>query len=50
MEKSADDLSMITKDAVDDIVEMVVKSEGEVVFVDNHSLPDHGRIALITYF
>lgn len=37
-------------DSVDDVIELVLKYGGNVVFVDNGKLEEHGRIALITYF
>ncbi|MBI4944958.1 MAG: hypothetical protein HY840_01000 [Bacteroidetes bacterium] len=38
------------QDAVDDVIELVLKFCGDVVFVENGKLDDHGKIALITYF
>ncbi len=38
------------KDAVDDLIEVVMKYGGDVVFVDDNKLIDHHHIALITYF
>ena len=34
-------------DAVDEIIEMVLRKQGNVVFVDNGALETHSRIALI---
>lgn len=49
--KDIDKDSMYTlKDAVDDLIEVVLKFGGDVVFVDDGKLLDHNRIALITYF
>lgn len=49
--KDIDKNSMYTlKDAVDDLIEVVLKFGGDVVFVDDGKLADHNRIALITYF
>ena len=38
------------KDAVDDIMEMVLESGGDVEFVDNGALKDYGHIAMIKYY
>ena len=38
------------KDAVDDIIELVVKSRGDIVFVNNGKLEEFNKIALITYY
>jgi hypothetical protein len=38
------------KDAVDDIIELVVKSRGDIVFVNNGKLEQYNKIALITYY
>lgn len=38
------------KDAVDDLIEIVLKFGGDVVFLEEGKLLDHNRIALITYF
>lgn len=40
----------IIPDAVDDIIEYVLLFGGDVIFVNNGTLPDHQRIALITYY
>lgn len=49
--KDIDKNSMYTlKDAVDDLIEVVLKFGGDVVFVEDGKLLDHNRIALITYF
>lgn len=37
-------------DAVDDVIELVIKYGGDVVFMENGSLDEHGRIALINYY
>jgi hypothetical protein len=37
-------------DAVDDVIEMVLKYGGDVAFVDNGKLETHSKIALITYY
>jgi hypothetical protein len=37
-------------DAVDDIIEMVLKYGGDVAFVDNGKLDAHDRIAMIKYY
>lgn len=37
-------------DAVDDVIELVMKYGGDVIFVENGLLAEHGRIALITRF
>ena len=38
------------KDAVDDIIEKVLASGGDVEFVDEGILKDYNKIALIEYF
>jgi len=38
------------QDAVDDVIELVMKFGGDVVFIENDKLVNHSRIALITYF
>lgn len=38
------------KDAVDDIIEMVIKSRGDIAFVNNGKLEAYNKIALITYY
>ena len=49
--KDVDIDSMYTiKDAVDDLIEIVLKFGGDVIFVEDGKLLDHNRIALITYF
>jgi hypothetical protein len=40
----------VTKDAVNDLMEMVLESGGDVSFVDNGALAGYGQIALITYY
>lgn len=40
----------ILKDAVDDIIELVLKSDGDIAFVDNGKLKDYNKIALVTYY
>ncbi|MBI2271125.1 MAG: hypothetical protein HYU69_12335 [Bacteroidetes bacterium] len=50
MENNAESLKPPTKDAVDDVIELVLASEGDIAFVDNGKLNVHERIALITYF
>jgi hypothetical protein len=37
-------------DAVDDVIELVLKYGGDVAFVDNRKLEEHSRIALITFY
>lgn len=37
----------VLDDAVDDLIEMTLEKKGQVVFMDNGSLAQHGRIALI---
>lgn len=37
-------------DAVDDVIEMVLKYGGDVVFVEDGKLPAHDKIALIRYY
>lgn len=50
MENNAGSLQSPAKDIVDDVMELVLASEGDIVFVDNGKLEAHKRIALITYF
>jgi len=38
------------KDAVNDVIEKVLESGGDVEFVENGVLADYGRVALIEYF
>lgn len=38
------------KDAVDDVIEKVLESGGDVEFVDEDVLKDYGRIALVEYY
>jgi len=38
------------KDVVDDIIEYVFEYRGDVAFVENGALSEHGGIALITYY
>lgn len=38
------------KDAVDDVIQKVLENGGDVEFVDDGSLSDYGRIALIQYY
>ncbi|MCX6295551.1 MAG: hypothetical protein NTX97_05715 [Bacteroidetes bacterium] len=38
------------KDAVDDLIEIVLKYGGDVAFVEDGKLVEHNHIALITYF
>lgn len=38
------------KDAVDDVIEMVLRNGGDVEFVEDGILRDYGRIALIQYY
>ncbi len=40
----------VLADAVDDLIELVLKKEGKVFFVDNGLLKDYERIALITRY
>ena len=40
----------VLADAVDDLIELVLKKEGRVFFVDNGLLKDYERIALITRY
>lgn len=40
----------VLTDAVDDLIELVLKKDGKVFFVDNESLKDYQRIALITRY
>ena len=42
--------SMFIKDAVDDIIEKVLISGGDVTFVSNGVLDNYGKIALVRYF
>lgn len=45
-----EDGGLYIKDAVDDIIEMVLDSGGEVAFVDDGELNDYMHIALILYY
>ena len=38
------------QDAVDDVIELVLKFGGDMVFMENGKLEEHDKIALITYF
>jgi hypothetical protein len=38
------------KDIVDDIIETILRKQGEVYFVDNNSMSVYNHIALITYY
>lgn len=38
------------RDAVDDVIEMVLENGGDVEFADNHLLKDYRQIALIKYY
>lgn len=38
------------KDAVDDVIQKVLENGGDVEFVDDGSLSDYDRIALIQYY
>lgn len=40
----------VLSDAVDDIIELVLKNDGDIAFVDNGRLTDFKRIALITRY
>ena len=42
--------SDIIQDAVDDVIERVVKSGGEISFVNNGKLGGYDKIALVTYY
>ncbi len=37
----------IINDAIDDVIEMMIRKNGEVIFYDSHELDDLGRIALL---
>jgi hypothetical protein len=40
----------VVDDAVDDVIETVLEYGGEVTFVSDGFLVDHGRIALVTRY
>lgn len=40
----------VVPDIVDDIIELVLKNDGDIAFVDNGKLTEHQRIALITRY
>lgn len=42
--------SVVLQDAVDDIIELVLKNAGDIAFVDNGKLKKYKKIALITYY
>ena len=44
------DSNEIIQDAVDDIIENILKFDGEVIFIDNGKLSNYDRIALITRY
>ncbi|HEY8479769.1 MAG TPA: hypothetical protein VIL71_08055, partial [Spirillospora sp.] len=47
---SAEDVVDVVDDAVDDVIETVLEYGGEVTFVSDGFLVDHGRIALVTRY
>ncbi len=48
--KTIEDKIEVINDAVDDIIEIVLKNGGMVDFVENGALSDFQRIALVTYY
>ena len=47
---SESNLHNVLSDAVDDVIELILKKNGEVIFVENGKLKSFERIALINRY